>query len=892
MENLKKLLSYVILPQCIMALLLALCFVLNRQMPGVEFSVVFIFEIILNIVIFCYYLKNKQKEKIGIKALYFFLFAYFIVFSFGICFLYRESLWFLNMSAPVLYLLFNAFSMFCLAAEAVRTGSEENKKDIMILSILCVVFPVVIYILFGIFSFNSLSMVMAVGFFCIFLFLIGRQLYMSHVQGKKNIQAGNDEKEYTMLYRILVLITGIGLPMAGLYLNWWLGNVLGDFSSKWFFIIALLNGLVLLFDIKKIPGKLLIFYLKIAGFVYIVYFAVVFIPYIPLGLMGIAVYGMGLLVFAPAAAFYVQLRQIIRDIRILKKKYSNNIIIFTALIGVLTLPFILAANFKIDGINFNKAMVYMNSGENIQEEVNMKRLDRSITQIKNTMRSTRDMDFFAFNPGTPLISTIYRYIALDNRFFTEKSAEKIQKIFTPEKVVSESEVIGIDKLVNVDFYLQISTRDKEYIKELGAYKIWVDMEITLIGDRFNPREYRTNFILPDGSFITDYYLYVGEEKKRGIMTDKRAAQTAYDSIIRTQRDPGIIYYDNDNKLSLRVFPFPFEESYMRKTGFQIMYSQNGSFSIDGKIINLEAENAEKTPIQLDGIQYIPADYKKSLPKIERKPQYYFLIDAGKKSSYKKHIELAKKYTEEKNLESPVYYAVSYQSMEIKDINSKTPEVISEGGFNTAYTVEKIFSSVPQGKFPVIIMVTDNMNRVVEFEKTQLAKVFPENDYYYRLNSDLSLIPFDFYSNDILQETDEIITNTAVNYNGTVIKNDDKSEIIYDNKISGKQAENDYEKAFVLQKNAIQNKETKDQIAGIKEAMQKRILTKNTAFIVMETKEQEEMLLELQEKFLNGKGNETPSVMMSEAGWLAMAAVVLIVVFLKGNFYRKKNGKKS
>ena len=146
-----------------------------------------------------------------------------------------------------------------------------------------------------------------------------------------------------------------------------------------------------------------------------------------------------------------------------------------------------------------------------------------------------------------------------------------------------------------------------------------------------------------------------------------------------------------------------------------------------------------------------------------------MIDAGKKSSYKKHIELAKKYAEEKNLESPVYYAVSYQSMEIKDIDSKTPEVISEGGFNTAYTVEKIFSSVPQGKFPVIIMVTDNMNRVVEFEKTQLAKVFPENDYYYRLNSDLSLIPFDFYSNDILQETDEIITNTAVNFFDFVLK---------------------------------------------------------------------------------------------------------------------------
>ena len=495
------------------------------------------------------------------------------------------------------------------------------------------------------------------------------------------------------------------------------------------------------------------------------------------------------------------------------------------------------------------------------------------------MISSREMEVVTFGRGTPVLSSVYRYIALENNFFTEKSKEKIQKIFMPEKVVSSSEIIGKDTEINKDFSVKISTRDKEYIEETGVYKIWVDIEITLAEGKFGPREYKTDFILPDGSFITDYYLYVGETKKRGIMTDKRAAQIAYESIIRTPRDPGIIYYDNDNRLLLRVFPFPFEKSYTRKTGFQIMYSQNGSFTIGGSVVNLEAENAGETPLQMNGVDYLPAVYKKSLPKIERTAQYYFLIDAGEKSAYRDNLELAEKYTKNKNLENPVFYEVSYQSKLIGDLNSSKPEV-PEGGFNTAYTVEETLSSVPQGKFPVIIMVTDNMNRAVEFEKTQMARVFPESRYYYRLNSDFSLTPYDFYSSDILPKTNEIITNTAVDYNGTAVEDDGKSEIVYGESSSGKQPSNDYEAAFVLQKNALQNTDPKAQVALIKEAMQKRILTKNTAFIVMETKEQEEMLLALQEKFLKGKSDKTPSVMMSEAGWAAAAGVILIVLFLR------------
>jgi hypothetical protein len=882
-ENLKKLLSFVILPQSILAVILALCFLLNNHLPERATAAVFILEIILNIIIFSYYLKNKEKEKIELKMIYLFLFCFFVIFSFGITFLYMENLHMVILPPPLFYLLFNTITMFYLAAAAIKEADiKKNNEDLFVLIVLCIIIPGGAYIFFEKSSLATLSMVLAIGFLCTLFFLIGKLFYMNYIQNKKTVNSGNTGKNYTGIYRLLVGIAVLILPLTGLFVN----NVmfygaLGNFGNIWFYIIAVINAAVLLIDIDKISFKLPVFYVKTAGFAYITYFAVVFAPYFLLGILGILYLGLGLLVFVPALVFFIQSKQLIRDIKILKKQYSKSIIIFTALAGIFTIPSVIAVNFKIDGINFKKAMVYVEdySDSNIEKEVNINRIKRSIREIEGTMVSSREMTFVSFGQGIPVISTIYRYIALDNNFFTEKTTKKLQKIFIPEKVVSDSEVMNKKITVNKDFEVKISTSNKEYVEESGAYKIWVDMEITLNKGKFGPQEYKTSFMLPDGSFVTDYYLYVGDEQKRGIMTDKRAAQIAYESIIRTPKDPGIIYYDNDNKLALRVFPFPFENSKTRKTGFQIMYTQNGSFVIDGITVNLEAENSADIPIQLDGVQYLPAVYKKSLPKIERTPQYYFLIDAGKGTAYRDHLETIKKYIEKEKLENPVFYSVSYQAEEIKDLKSAGRMVQGKGGFNTANAMGKIFSSVPQGKFPVIILVTENMNRAVEFEKTQSARFFPESEYFYRLNPDMSLVPYDFYSGDVLPKTNKVIINSVVDYYGTAVKDNGESEIVYSSVPGDNQPLNSYREALILQKNAVFSKNSEEQINGIREAMKKRVLTKNTAFIVMETKEQEETLLKLQEKFLKGS-SKTPSVMMSEAGWLGVAAVIFIVIFLK------------
>ena len=130
----KKLLIFITLPQCIMAMLLALSFLLNRDLPGVGFTIVLFLEIILNIIILSYYIKNKEKEKIELKKLYFFLTGFIIIFSFGIIFLYQENLGYSSLSPPGLYMLLNTFSMVYLAAEAVRIGNENSKNNIIALT--------------------------------------------------------------------------------------------------------------------------------------------------------------------------------------------------------------------------------------------------------------------------------------------------------------------------------------------------------------------------------------------------------------------------------------------------------------------------------------------------------------------------------------------------------------------------------------------------------------------------------------------------------------------------------------------------------------------------------------------------------------------------------------
>ena len=872
----KKLLEFITLPQCIMAVLLTLVFIRASEYPNLVLIVIFIFELLVNIAVVIYYIRNKSRDDIGIKALYAFLASFLVIFTCGVFYIF-DRLSFISVISPeTIYLLCNSVSLIFLSTAIIKQTSPENKPNLTVLVSLCLALPVAVYLLLeSSYTLGDVSIVLAIGLVCVFLFLLGKLAFILYIRFKKPKQAENIPTGYSNKYLIFVAVTAVLLPQAGLTVNnyTFFNGILGDFRGVWFHIIAALNGLLLLIDINKTKHKLPLFYLKASGFSFISYFTLIFIPYMPYAIIGILIYGLGLLVYVPAVVCVVQIKQLHREITLLKNLYQKHIVILTAIIGFLTLPALLALNFTIDRENFNNAMSYVNTDHNIQQEVSVNRLKRSLNQIESTMLSVRRQGGLTFMPGTPGITSAYRYIALDNMYFTEDTLAKLRKIFMPETIVGITETMWSEPEPNHEYDTKLSISEIAYDSVSGSYRAWIDFEITQISGNWLG-EYRTKFALPDGCFITDYYLYVGSEKKRGIITDKRAAQVAYESIIRTPRDPGIVYYDNDDTIALRVYPFSGQET--RRTGVQVMFSQNETLQIEGQSVYLTADNPVTDPIIMDGGQFIPYEYKKTLPFIERQPLYYFLLDAGDASPYRKHLEKAKQYAKDKSIDSR-YYAVSYQVKEITDLTAAKPDVPARGGFNTAYAMSGILSSVPDGYFPVIFLVTENMNRSLPLEKTRLTTAFPEIYCYYRLNDDFSLTPYRFSDSERLRDVKEPGIIKALNYNGTAVGGE-KSETIITNASFSENTNNPYINAFILQKNTFLADTNESQVLFIKESMKQRVLTKNTAFIVMETKEQENLLLSLQELFLSGKSEETPSVMMSEPAWAAIF-VILGLVFL-------------
>ena len=210
------------------------------------------------------------------------------------------------------------------------------------------------------------------------------------------LNEANVSKTRSEGYRFLVFIVAVIMPVAGLEVNRTFfggpfgGGFFGDFSNIWFYIIAILNGLIMLVDINATKPGIMLFYLKIVGFTFITYFAIIFIPNFPLGILGLILYGLGMLVFVPATVFFVELSQISRDILKLREK-SNAGVIAAIILGILTIPTVLTVDFSLDKINFNKALTYLSADSWEMPTVNIARLNRSLKHI-NSVLETRQGD--------------------------------------------------------------------------------------------------------------------------------------------------------------------------------------------------------------------------------------------------------------------------------------------------------------------------------------------------------------------------------------------------------------------------------------------------------------------------------------------------------------------
>jgi Ca-activated chloride channel family protein len=64
------------------------------------------------------------------------------------------------------------------------------------------------------------------------------------------------------------------------------------------------------------------------------------------------------------------------------------------------------------------------------------------------------------------------------------------------------------------------------------------------------------FPIPEVASVSDFSMYVGNERVKGEILDSREARRIYEDIVRRMRDPGLLEYIGRNLFRARVFPIP------------------------------------------------------------------------------------------------------------------------------------------------------------------------------------------------------------------------------------------------------------------------------------------------------------------------------------------------
>ena len=719
-------------------------------------------------------------------------------------------------------------------------------------------------------------------------------------------------------YRILTVFIMLVMPLTGLLLNQYmysyvsqyarqtLGYYLrhnsdgffGDFSHPVFYLLAVLNAILLLIPEEKYQKfKLPMFYAKSLGYCFIVYMFIVFLPVLPVGVLALF-FIVGIYAFVPLTAAWWQGKILLAEYRALKAEHGRNLAAGIFLIGFLTLPIILSAFFSYDKANYNKALAYADEyNADTSKKVDIPALGRTLgVRNANTymtwLYGSKIQANYSYK-NIPLISGIYKQYIYKGRELSWQYQDRLNDLFLNDNYsnyyyddiynydyyYSDSELLEYYTENRSDVHILEAAHTTHYDEGIQAYRTWIDL--TLENSMVEGSEYRTKFHIPDGVYVSDYYLDVNGEKKMGLLADRRAALAVYTSIVLSRLDPGILHYVDDNLLELRVFPFSIYER--RTTGFEVIHKNSFDLQLDDHLIEISA-GERVSEDRLPGAVLLSSSEIKDLPPLERAPEYSFIMDCSAKSDMGYLTRLINNYCRQNNIDDATVYLTTYryEKIPLKDLSKA--DIEQEGGFNLGLAMKDALKSANDAATPIIIFVSNASDDNLTFPVGANDYETPESLYYYRLATDVYgeavLTAYSFSANARMGVLPEPKLLDAVSYNGRAVINDGEDKLVI---LEGEIPEptgNQYLDAIAMaaeykinMKNGIKNP-----LSYIQKSFNSHSLTPSTAFIVVETKTQEEQLLEMQKNILDAQASDD-NRNLSEPNIIVLVAAALIMFLL-------------
>jgi hypothetical protein len=744
----------------------------------------------------------------------------------------------------------------------------------------------------------------------LFLFFLIRTLYILTL---KKSQKWN---KYELVWKIPITIL---FPVLGLIVNngGFVGfpfengsGIFGDFSNPWFLILAICNGLLLCLPKNKNKSyRLFLFIGKSILFSYTFYFFIVFLPFLPLSVLAIIALGAGLLMLSPLALFVIHIKELTDDYLFLSNLYSNKIIIRIQITAFLFLPITITFSNYYHKFILNETLDYVYNPDYSRDYTINKASLQNTLHLINTQKERRNNDFI-FGDQTPILSSYFNWIVLDNLTLSDNKINTIEALFDGTALyLQNNETIGDSTVSIKDIQVQ-----SHFDSKRNYWKSWVNFEIKNHSQENWAKKYTTHFSLPTGCWISDYYLYVGQKKEMGLLAEKKAAKWVFSQIENENRDPGILSYLEGNTVEFKVFPFASNE--VRKTGIEFIHKEPIILTIDGKAIALgDAKIVAKEPVKNDlnkNTLYVSKLQKANLSSVQRTPYFHFIVDLskGNEQSKKNYIQSIEKLLKSKNIDArnaKICYTNTYAETENilenwkENLNSKT----CEGGFYLERAIKKIaFENYVQKdkKYPIIIVLSNAItNAILPTNFSDFKITFPENDFFYSFCKNKlylhSLVNEPRNQTEVLDfKTDNpVLAYPNLEKPITYLPIDDQASIVLKTPVfelkTPKQSK-EWESGLELQGQWISQvlypeKATKYWIAGIKQSFVTKIMTPQTSYIVVENEAQKAMLVKKQNDVLSGNKAldlEDESQRMSEPN------TVLIILLLAIFFIFIKNKK--
>ncbi|MGX7690407.1 MSEP-CTERM sorting domain-containing protein [Flectobacillus roseus] len=696
------------------------------------------------------------------------------------------------------------------------------------------------------------------------------------------------------------LIFALIFPLLGLSLYATLmtfGGLLGDFTNYWFFILAIINGIIVCLPRFKNPyTSLIIWILRTFSFSYTTYFFVVFLPYTPLSFLLLFTVVFGLLMLTPLALFFVHGAELLADYQSLKLYYKPYMLIVSGLVSFSIIPTIITINFLLVRNDLHSTLDYVYTPNyEKQPDISFSNIRKLVTHLNKTRR-VRASNF----QWVPYIDSYYSWLVMDNLTLSSRKLNNLEAIFLGYPSYDTDEVESASRVS-----LQELKSESVYDNKSKVWKSWI--HLSLKNGKTAASEYHQAFSLPTGAYITNYYLDMNGRREMGILAEKKTAKWVYQSILneRKSRDPGILHYSNFNQVELRVYPFATNE--LRTTGFQLIHKEPIQIKIGKYSANLGIQG-KVTPIENNNFfTYIPRTEKAKLPSFSRQPYFHFILNVSDVKAFSRYnlqlANLGKKYPSLfKNAK------ISLTNVYVKTIDYKTNwkdelgKKNTEGGFFLQRAIQQIAyqeSKNQSNSYPILLVLSDS-NTSKLFTQEFLNKwsfAFPEGAEYFTMNEKNSLTRSSFLRprTEIHANLDSIIVSKKVKVwlsegRKYFLPNDTTSSLIFKTNLLQEPyqfKQEDWQSGVWLtgqQQQLLLHPELYEESwrSCLKNSFSSNVLTELSAFLALENEAQKAVLKRKQQEVLDANANLDVSPdfdRMSEPElWLMIVIVGLLGIY--------------